>query len=524
MHAVRGGGKPRKIGTANACDNRNMTHLTGTIYGIVLAIFVAFGVHRMVLLLTYFRHRRRHGVLDRITHPTPPSVCVQCPVYNEPLVVEDLLESVTAIDWEPKRLEIQILDDSTDETSAIIERWLLAHPERAARCRHIRRPERRGYKAGALAEGMRLSRAAFFAVFDADFRPQPDVLNRLMPLFASPRIGAVQARWEFSNRSRSLLTRFQDIFLDAHFLVEQTARSSAGLFFNFNGTAGIWRRAAIESSGGWDADTVTEDLDLSYRAQMSGWRMVYDKDYAVPSELPETVIAFKSQQRRWTKGGVQVFRKHIGKILRSKYSLRQKFEAFFHLGLGFVHIFLALFAIILVPVLILGDQIQSGPTALLNPMLLVLGTGTTVGLYFSGQLFRERHFGRALGTILATPILVAFGMAMSLSCAVAAIEGLFSKGGEFVRTPKGRTSTRVHRGLHRPVIRFGPSLLSGVEISFGIVLAGGALYFAEHDMESIALGLAIKSLGFGGLGLCSLYEFGWRDFFGGRVAAAQTQG
>ncbi|HXB01606.1 MAG TPA: glycosyltransferase, partial [Opitutaceae bacterium] len=259
------------------------------VYTLTLAGLAFFAIHRVKLLWLYFR--RRPPLLPPVWPGLRPRVCVQCPLYNEPLVVEALLEKITALRWPAELLEIQILDDSTDETPEIIERWLQAQPARAARCTHLCRRNREGYKAGALAQGMARSPAEFFAVFDADFRPEPDFLETLMPYFASPRVGVVQARWEFINRERSLLTRFQGIFLDAHFIVEQAGRFSGDLFFNFNGTAGMWRRTALEEAGGWCADTVTEDLDASYRAQLCGWKFVYLENYTVPSELPENLTA-----------------------------------------------------------------------------------------------------------------------------------------------------------------------------------------------------------------------------------------
>ncbi|MBE2215655.1 MAG: glycosyltransferase [Opitutaceae bacterium] len=494
-----------------------MSYLISIAYLTALTGFVIFGLHRLVLLVRFAWHKRHRRPLARVSFENGvPKVCVQCPLYNEPLVVEDLLESVTAIRWPRERLEIQILDDSTDETSAIIAAWLDRHPQVAGHCRHVRREDRRGYKAGALAVGIARSDAEFFAVLDADFRPQPDFLEHMMPLFAAPEVAAVQARWEFTNRSCSLLTRIQGVFLDAHFLVEQNARHAAGLFFNFNGTAGIWRRAAIDHAGGWHADTVTEDLDLCYRAQMRGWRMVYDVDYAVPSELPESIAAFKSQQRRWTKGGIQVFRKHAGAVLRAPLPLRVKIEAMFHLGVGFIHVFLVLFALSVVPALVVAGAVPTGPLAVLHPLLLIAGTGATVGLYLASQYLRDRNFLQALLVMLAAPALMAFGLAMCVTCFFALLEGLFADGGEFVRTPKGGSRVRAHSALRGSIARAGLSLVTALELTLGIVLAAAAVhFFGETDAGWVTFNLALQSAGFAALGLSSLYDFGWRAFVGG---------
>lgn len=502
-----------------------MTLLISIAYLTALTGFVIFGLHRVVLLVRFAWHRRHRLPLARGTFEGgPPRVCVQCPLYNEPLVVEELLSSVTAMRWDPDRLEIQILDDSTDETSAIIVKWLADHPAQARVCRHIRRPQRSGYKAGALAAGIAASEAEFFAVLDADFRPRPDFLEHLMPLFSAPDIAAVQARWDFTNRSRSLLTRIQGVFLDAHFVVEQNARHAAGLFFNFNGTAGIWRRSAVEQVGGWHADTVTEDLDLCYRAQMQGWRMVYDVDYTVPSELPESIAAFKSQQRRWTKGGIQVFRKHVGAVWRGRFPFQVKMEAMFHLGVGFIHVFLVLFAMSVVPALLIAGAVPTGPLAVLHPLLLIAGTGATVGLYLASQYLRERDFLHAVLVMAAAPALMAFGLAMCVTCFFALLEGLFANGGEFVRTPKGGTRLRAHTVLRGSIARAGLSLVTALELVLAIVLAGAALHFLRVDDAGwVTFNLALQSAGFAALGVSSLYDFGWRAFVGG-LASVRSDG
>jgi cellulose synthase/poly-beta-1,6-N-acetylglucosamine synthase-like glycosyltransferase len=502
-----------------------MESFFGILYLTALLGFVVFGLHRFVMLVRFFHHRRRVRPNPRIDFgPDAPRVCVQCPIFNEPLVVEELLEAVTAIEWPAGRLEVQILDDSTDGTPEIAERWLQQNPARAAICRHIRRSNRSGYKAGALAEGLKQSKAEFFAILDADFRPESDFLLRLMPLFTGPRVAAVQARWEFINREHNLLTRVQAVFLDAHFLVEQFTRHAAGLFFNFNGTAGIWRRAAIDDAGGWSADSVTEDLDLCYRVQMRGWRMVYENDYTVASELPESISAFKAQQRRWTKGGVQVFRKLIGRILTSPLPLRVKTEACFHLGIGFVHFFLIAFIVSLVPTLVFVGSVPSGPTMILNPILVVVGTGATLAFYLSGQYFRKGRLGHGLMMAVAAPAVMAFGLAMSVTCFFALLEGLVTHGGEFVRTPKGGLQVRGRSELRRSLARASQSLVTGVELLIAVVLAGSALHFLDIGKEGVAFTLALKSVGFGVLGLSSLRDMGWRALLPGGMSDSPPAG
>jgi len=476
------------------------------IYLTVLAGLACFAAHRLKMLWLYVRH------VGGRTQSAPPwlkraRVCVQCPVYNEPLVIEGLLECVTALRWPAEDLEIQILDDSTDETTETIARWMAAHPERAALCRHLQRPDRTGYKAGALAAGIRRSGAEFFAVFDADFRPAPDFLEVLMPHFADDRVAVVQARWDFANRDASLLTRFQAVFLDAHFVVEQAARCGSGLFFNFNGTAGIWRRAALEDAGGWTDDTVTEDLDISYRAQLKGWRFVYRDDYPVPSELPQSLAAFKVQQSRWTKGGVQVARKLLGRVIASEAPARVKSEAVTHLITGFVHPLLLLFAVLLVPCLVVVGMHPGGLWLIFNPVAVILLSVSTMAVYVTGQYFRRRRWIEGLAWLAASPIVMAFGLAMSVTGSVAVLEGLVARGGEFVRTPKGGARAPRLASLMAPLRRRAQDrLVLCVEVALGAGLLAGAVHFGQAGMEFVALILLIKSAGFLGLAALSTQE------------------
>lgn len=461
-----------------------------------------FGLHKIKMLWLYAKGSRRPLVAPPAWSGPLPRVCIQLPLFNEPLVVEALLEKVTAIRWPAGLLEIQVLDDSNDETPAIIERWLRANPQRSTMVQHIRREDRSGYKAGALAHANTLTDAEFFAIFDADFRPEPDFLETMMPQFADARVGVVQARWEFNNRRASFLTRFQGIFLDAHFVVEQAARHAAGLFFNFNGTAGIWRRTALEEAGGWTPDTVTEDLDVSYRAQLKGWRFVYLPHYAVMSELPQNLTAFKSQQRRWTKGGMQVMRKQLGTILRSDVPARIKREAASHLLVGFIHPLLVLFSVIFVPYLLFGARL-TGTWMIFNPVVVVLTSGATVALYITGQYFTQRKWKEGVMLFIAAPLMLAFGLAMSVTCCVAVVEGLSQRGGEFVRTPKGGRAVTAGGLLSRLRSRTLFAAIIAVELVLGGVMLAGAVYFEKNGLESIAIVLLVKATGFIGIGLIS---------------------
>ncbi len=488
-------------------------------YGILVLALVAFAFHKVKMLALYFRGRARGAVAALEGRAVPSAlsrskVCVQCPVYNEAFVIEGLLDAVSRLRWPREQLEIQVLDDSTDDTTGRIEGWLERHPEARGMVQHVRRTNRLGYKAGALGHGMTLSDAAFFAIFDADFRPSEDFLARLMPHFSDPRVGLVQARWEFANRTASLLTRFQAIFLDAHLVIEQAARHFAGLFFNFNGTAGIWRRTALEEAGGWSADTVTEDLDASYRAQALGWRFVYRGDHVVSSELPESIAAFKSQQRRWTKGGIQVMRKQLGSILRGALPARIKREAAWHLLVGFIHPILVGFAILLVPYT-LSDASGGGLWEVLPPAALVLVLWVTIGLYAAAQSVRSGRWTDAVIILGCAPLILSFGLAMSVANSVAVFEGLFERGGEFVRTPKGGALARSESVFTRLQGRRHFLAIVAAELALGCGLLLGSWHAGQSGRYDLALVLGGKSFGFFAVAALSLRDLlpavsGWR--------------
>jgi cellulose synthase/poly-beta-1,6-N-acetylglucosamine synthase-like glycosyltransferase len=476
-----------------------MTELVAGLYLIAVSGLVVFGFHRLKLICSCRRGLKGSRTPDRGLPGLPaqtPKVCIQCPVFNEPLVVTDLLEAVAAIDWPEACLEIQILDDSTDETSEIITRWLDEHPWKAVVMRHLQRSERIGFKAGALAEGMARSDAAFFAIFDADFRPRRDFLQVALAPFDRPEVGLVQARWVFNNRSRNLLTRLQAVFLDAHFVVEQAARARQELFFNFNGTAGVWRRTALEQAGGWSADTVTEDLDISYRAQIAGWRFVYLEDYTVSSELPERLIDFKIQQQRWTKGGIQVMRKLLPNLLRSSVSPSVKFEGFFHLTIGLVHFFVVLFALVFVPYLVLFGAAPQGVFWFVHPVVLLFAGGSAVLLYLAGQYGRTHRSMERVRIVLAAPLILSFGLAMGVTCLWAVIEGLFTRGGEFVRTPKGGQAVGLVSVSTAPPIRAPLWIQAGLELGFALLVISAAVWFLNRASPWLSLLLVVKSTGF----------------------------
>lgn len=357
-----------------------------------------------------------------------PAVTVQLPLYNERFVVERLIESVAALDYPADRLTIQILDDSTDDTAALARARVAAYKARGLNIEYVRRQERTGYKAGALAYGLTQTQSPFVVIFDADFVPPPDFLRRVMPHFADERIGLVQSRWGHLNAEHSWLTRAQALMLDGHFGVEQTVRSHYGLLWNFNGSGGVWRAAAIADAGGWGADTIAEDMDLSYRAQLRGWKTHYLPDVVAPAEIPTLFVAFKRQQFRWAKGSIQCVRKLGWRILTSGESLWRKAQGLMHISAYVVHPLMLVLVLMSLPMLLMGtfSRVHLGAIGLAGFGAPVMFVVAQIALY-SDWRKRLRY--------LPVLILVAAGIAVNNTWAV--VEALTGRNPtEFLRTPK----------------------------------------------------------------------------------------
>lgn len=465
--------------------------LLGAYYALLVALAV-YGLHRYALV----RLRRKFSAAGRASPPDPevwPDLTVQLPIYNEPCVAARLVDAAATLRY-AGRLHIQVLDDSDDETTAIISERVAAHRREGVSIDHVRRPERSGFKAGALAHGLGLTASELIAVFDADFLPPSDLLERMVPWFADADVGMVQARWGHLNRDDSALTRAQAIYLDAHFAVESAARCFSGRFFNFNGTAGIWRRRAIEEAGGWSDATLTEDLDLSYRAQLAGWRFVLLPDVEVPAELPGTIAAFHSQQRRWAKGSLQTARRILPRVARAELPLATKVEAFFHLTNNIAYLLTLLLALLMVPALALRHLSGIGWSLLIDAALFLASTMSVVAFYVEGQ----RQIGRRL-TAREILAVLPVGIGMSVVNAAAVLEGLFQRGGYFNRTPKsgGRTGlVTLDRFDHLPVAE---TLLS----LFFLVSLG--LFFKQGHFVAIPFVLLFLS-GYGQVVAATLVE------------------
>jgi len=403
-------------------------------YYVVLTLLAFYGAHRGLMVHLYYRHRR-HVPRPAGSLPELPRVTVQLPIYNEVYVVERLVEAVAALDYPRELLEIQILDDSTDDTREVARRVADRIRAEGFQIFYMPRAHRRGYKAGALEEGLRAATGEFVLIFDADFVPQPDILRTCLPYFADPKIGMVQTRWEHLNRDFSLLTRIQAILLDGHFVIEHTARHRSGRFFNFNGTAGIWRKSCLADAGGWQSDTLTEDLDISYRAQLKGWRFVYLKDCVAPAEVPVDMNSFKSQQHRWTKGSIQTGKKVLPTIWKSDLPWKIKLEAFFHLTNNVSYVLVVLLALLMVPAIVVRNRIGWHKLIVLDFPLFFGATFSFLAFYISSQ----REIGRTFrGTIRCLPFLLSLGIGLSINNARAVLEAFLNRSSEFNRTPKYR--------------------------------------------------------------------------------------
>jgi len=414
-----------------------------TIYTLSLVFIFIYSLVQLHLVINYVRfHKNKASAQKFQTTSIPdkdlPFVTVQLPIFNELYVVERLIDNIAQFDYPRDKFEIQVLDDSTDETVEISRKKVEAWKLKGINIELITREKRTGFKAGALSEGLKTAKGEFVAIFDADFVPNADFLRRTIPYFISdPKVGVVQTRWEHLNKNYSILTKIQAFALDAHFTVEQQGRNAAGYFINFNGTAGIWRRQCIDDAGGWESDTLTEDLDLSYRAQIKGWKFRYLEDIGSPAELPVAMNAIKSQQFRWTKGGAETAKKNIKRIWASDVKLGQKLHGTAHLLNSQVFLMTLVCAILSVPLLLFKNVIPSFSTwfTLLSVFIacfLILGAFYYCSIY---RRFKSRM--RAVGYLFSIfPLFLSMSMGISLHNTIAVLEGVLGFKSPFIRTPK----------------------------------------------------------------------------------------
>jgi cellulose synthase/poly-beta-1,6-N-acetylglucosamine synthase-like glycosyltransferase len=472
-------------------------------YMVVLSILGLYGFHRGLLLYLYWRHR------NEVPKPPKhfeelPHVTVQLPMYNEMYVAERLLEGVATIDYPKDRLEIQVLDDSTDETTEIARIKAEELRSRGFDVTFRHRENRKGFKAGALEEGLNDAKGDYVMVFDADFVPTPSILRDLIHHFTNPKVGMVQARWGHLNRDYSLLTRVQSMMLDGHFVVEHIARNRSGRFFNFNGTAGIWRRATIVDAGGWQHDTLTEDMDLSFRAQLRGWQFVYVPTAIAPAEIPCEMNSFKGQQFRWAKGSAQTAKKLLIEVLKADLPLKVKIECVFHLTNNFAYLFLVLLAALQLPNLLMRQRMDQ-PELLLLDVPLFFTTCISIIIFYLTT--HNALYGNLHDALKRLPVMMAVSIGLSINNARAVLEGLLGIDSDFVRTPKHGVRERKDGWVTKKYRAASANFGTYVEIGFGLyTVLTILLAIVTGSWISIPF-LVLFMVGFLYVGTLSLHQF-----------------
>lgn len=471
--------------------------LTGILYGLCVLFLILYSSAQAFLLFKYIRYNRKKAANFTIANNYQlPTVTIQLPVYNEKYVIERLIDCVMKIDYPKNKLQIQVLDDSDDETSALITERVNLYRQKSFNICHVRRVERAGFKAGALKHGLENATGEFIAIFDADFLPEKDFLLKTIPHFQDPKAGMVQTRWEHINRNSSLLTDLQAFGLDAHFRVEQVGRNQGNCFINFNGTGGVWRKKCILDAGNWSADTLTEDLDLSYRAQLKGWKFIYLEDVAAPAELPPIMSALKSQQYRWTKGGAETARKHLKHVLGSKLPLLVKWQATAHLLNSAIFINVILCALLSVPVIFIkkympGNEFFSIAGYVFLASFFIIGVS-----YFVTCLYNHHDKWKGVFYFLKTfPLFISMALGLSLHHAIAVLEGYAGKKTPFIRTPKFNISTeKKFSNNHYADVKLSPlTIFEGLGAVFFLVAFYYSLHFHDYGMMVFHL---MAALGF----------------------------
>ena len=483
-----------------------MSGLLLSVYVLCVMILFVYGINCYFMVWRFWKtYRKESGhIRQHIDAAQPmfddvanlPHVTTQIPLYNEANVAGRVIRAVAEIDYPASKHEIQILDDSTDETCAIVDQIAASLRQEGKDITVFRREKRQGYKAGALAEGMAVCKGEFIAIFDSDFVPNPDYLRQMIPpLVADEKLAFVQARWGHLNTKHSVLTQAQSIGIDGHFMIEQSARAFNGFFMNFNGTAGVWRKAAIDDAGGWQADTLTEDMDLSYRCQLVGWRASFLVDVVVPAELPETYTAFKSQQFRWAKGSIQTAIKLYPRVLRSKASVMSKIQAFLHLTHYSIHPIMALLSVLTLPVLLTLDiNVPWQLMAICMFCILVAICGPS-SLYLTSQIATKSGFRK----LLFFPVLMCVGVGIALSNTRAVFEAVIGVKSGFVRTPKSGDLKKTQYRVNTPVLPL-------FEIILGLYCVVSLFFYIAAKHYMVGPFLLIYACGFLLVGIRSFRE------------------
>jgi cellulose synthase/poly-beta-1,6-N-acetylglucosamine synthase-like glycosyltransferase len=474
-----------------------------TYFFVLITVFI-YASHRYYMLYLYYKYQRNKPVPGG-KFPTLPRVTIQLPIYNEVYVVKRLIASSCSIDYPKDFLDIQVLDDSTDDTTETAKESVEYFKRQGFDIHYLHRTDRTGFKAGALAEGLKVAKGEYIAIFDADFVPKKDVLKKTIHYFSDSSVGMVQTRWSFLNRKYSLLTKIQAILLDGHFVIENTARNWSGRIFNFNGTAGIWRREAIETAGGWEHDTLTEDLDLSYRAQLKKWKFVFLKDETSPSEIPVDINAFKTQQHRWAKGSIQTAKKNLLKVLKSDLPVKVKIEAFFHLTQNMAYLLMLLLSMMMYPSMVARINIGWFHMIVTDvPFLLV----ATVGISFFYVCSQKEAYKDWKSRIIYLQMLMSLGIGLSVNNSKAVLEALFNRETEFKRTPKLNIEGKNDRWTNKKYIG-EKNLLPIIELLLGIYFTFN-IYFAYINEIYVSIPfLMIFQVGFLYISFLSLFQATW---------------
>ena len=443
-------------------------------YFLSLCVLFGFGIHGLILVYFYrktLKNKRQKPPLQKDL----PKVTIQLPMFNEYNVAERLIRAVCKIRYPIDKLEVQVLDDSTDDTVEIANKIVDEYRSKGYNIKYIHRTDRTGYKAGALKAGLEVAEGEFVAIFDADFVPNEDFLEQTVPYFQNKEIGLVQTRWEHLNEEFSMITKAQALALDAHFCVEQQTRSNAGFFFSFNGTAGIWRKETILDAGNWQADTLTEDLDLSYRAQLKGWKFIYLNEVTSPAELPDDINSLKIQQFRWTKGAVETAIKLIPKIIKAKLPLKIKMECYAHLTSNIVFPFIILVALLNIPVVFIKNSFIGVDTFYSLMSVFVFATIATFAFYSHGQKVIHSDWKKRL---LLFPVFMAGSMGMAVNNSKAIFEAIIGKKTEFIRTPKaGDSHSNTKKYTKRKI---SPIVIIELILAFYFVFGIGlSIYYME---------------------------------------------
>jgi cellulose synthase/poly-beta-1,6-N-acetylglucosamine synthase-like glycosyltransferase len=472
-------------------------------YFIVLVLLAGYGMHRYILVYLYYKHKKNRTTDPAAYFERLPRVTVQLPTFNEQYVVERLLDSICKLKYPQGKLDIQVLDDSTDETVDVARNLVERYAALGNPISYHHRVNREGFKAGALAEGLKTAKGEFVAIFDADFTPPEDFLLRTIHHFTDSKIGMVQTRWTHINRNYSFLTQVEAILLDGHFVLEHSGRARSGVFFNFNGTAGVWRRAAIDEAGGWQHDTLTEDTDLSYRAQLKGWRFIYLQDVECPAELPVEMTAFKTQQARWAKGLIQTGKKILPRVLRSDAPLHTKIEAWYHLTANLSYPLMIVLSVLMLPAMIIRFYQGWFQILFIDLPLFLASTFSISSFYLVSQreLF-PKTWQRAL---LYLPLLMALGVGLTITNTKAVIEALIGKESAFARTPKYNVESKKDKvGATKYRRRLG--WVPWVELLIGSYFALTVYYAVEIENYFTIPFLLLFVLGYWCTGLMSLLQ------------------